>query len=303
MNSNLSQESDWQEVADLALFSWDTFPWPMSCFDWSLLQRRRNEVGADWRRLSEHSFAAWVQQAWAGLSHRTHTPYSDSRSSVRRSSVLAPCPSPQPRQFTHSSLLNERVLAFITETSRTCNGATSEQSPSSLPRTTVGLRADGTRSEDISLHLLLSQSLSHRKDGNLQRGTAFAVQEVKLNRDSLWGTRVLPVCGGTIGVLKSATLHPSSPDRKAVKAKGVHNLLAQHLVQCTDANMIICLFMIIVIVFLCNTIIFLPPRAPWRQEPHLSRLLLYVQCQAQWLAYVRLLRKCLLNEWINEAGL
>lgn len=69
MNSNLSQESDWQEVANLALFSWDTFPWPMRCFDWSLLQRRRNEVGADWRRLSEHSFAAWVQQAWAGLSH------------------------------------------------------------------------------------------------------------------------------------------------------------------------------------------------------------------------------------------
>jgi hypothetical protein len=147
MNSNLSQESDWQEVVDLALLSGDTFPWPMSCFDWSLLQRRRHEVGADWRRLSGQSFAAWVQQAWAGpggWATRTHTPYSASRSwvvqsSIRRSSVLAPCPSPQPSQFTHSSLLNERVLAFIKETSRTCNGATSEQSPSSLPRTRVGL--------------------------------------------------------------------------------------------------------------------------------------------------------------------
>lgn len=144
MNSNLSQESDWQEVGDLALLSRDAFPWPMNCWDWSLLQRRRNEVGADWRRLSGLSFAAWVQQAGAGpggWAASTHTPYSDSwsrvfQSSRIRSSVLALSPSPQPSQcsLTPASWMRESWLS-----SRKHQGLAKEPPQSRAPPPFPGL--------------------------------------------------------------------------------------------------------------------------------------------------------------------
>lgn len=51
---------------------------------------------------------------------------------------IGPTPFP-PAKSVHSSLFSVLALAFIKETSRTCDGATSEQSPSSLPKTRAGL--------------------------------------------------------------------------------------------------------------------------------------------------------------------
>lgn len=65
---------------------------------------------------------------------------------------FGPMPFP-PILSAHSRLFNETALVFIKETSRTCKGATSEHSPTSLPRIRAALRVPHKMEEgNVSLH-------------------------------------------------------------------------------------------------------------------------------------------------------
>lgn len=72
------------------------------------------------------------------------------------------------------------ALAFIKETSRTYNGATSEQSPSSLPRTRAGLHVLWKKSSECKFSpSFLSLVSSQQENEDLER-------EADLDVESPW---------------------------------------------------------------------------------------------------------------------
>ena len=127
-----------------------------------------------------------------------------------------PTPVP-PAESAHSSLFRALALVFIKETSRTCNGATSEQSPSSLPRARGTLHIPWKKSREytyISTFLHISSLFPTGKVRPQVRSRPACRKPLRKEHRGL-----NPVFGGRVGVLEVPHSSQAVWDRQAAKVK------------------------------------------------------------------------------------